>query len=53
MTSSVFSRTLNPTQSVNQTEAYHRTKWHLDPSSRLGTIDMGRKSGGSAPFLGR
>jgi len=23
-------------------EAYLRTKWHLDPSSRLGTIDMGR-----------
>ena len=24
-------------------EAYHRTKWHLDPSSRLATIDMGQK----------
>jgi len=27
-------------------EAYlHDTKWHLDPSSRLATIDMGRKLG--------
>ena len=35
-------------------EAYLRTKWHLDPSSRLATIDMGRKLGrGCAPFLGR
>ena len=24
-------------------EAYLRTKWHLDPSSRLATTDMGRK----------
>jgi len=30
--------------------AYRRTKWHLDPSSRLRTTDMGRKLGG-APFL--
>ena len=35
-------------------EAYLHTKWHLDPCSRLVTIDMGRKLGGSsAPFLGR
>ena len=27
------------------TEAYVRTKWHLDPSSRLATKDMGRKLG--------
>jgi len=26
-------------------EAYLSTKWHLDPSSRLGTMDMGRKLG--------
>jgi len=26
-------------------EAYLRTKWHLDPSSRLATTDMGRKLG--------
>ena len=31
-------------------EAYLRTKWHLDPSSRLVTIDMGRKVGGTVPF---
>jgi len=24
-------------------ETYLRTKWHLDPSSRLDTINMGRK----------
>ena len=24
-------------------EAYLHTKWHLDPSSRLATTDMGRK----------
>ena len=33
-------------------EAYLRTKWHLDPSSHLTTVDMGRKLGGCAPFLG-
>jgi len=27
-------------------EAYLRTKWHLDPSSRLAAIDMSRKVGG-------
>jgi len=31
-------------------EAYLPAKWHLDPSSRLATIDMGRKLGGCAPF---
>jgi len=31
-------------------EAYLHTKWHRDPSTRLGTIDMGRKLGGSAPL---
>jgi len=25
---------------------YLRTKWHLNPSSRLATVDMGRKLGG-------
>ena len=30
-----------------------RTKWHLDLSSRLATIDIGRKLGGGAPFFGR
>ena len=34
-------------------EAYlHDTKWHLDPASRLATIDMGLKLGCSAPFRG-
>ena len=26
------------------------SKWHLDPSSRLATTDMGRKFGGCAPL---
>jgi len=30
--------------------AYLRTKWHLDPSSRLDTTDMGRKLGVVPPF---
>jgi len=31
-------------------EAYLRTKWHLDPHSRLATIHMGRKlAGGAVP----
>jgi len=34
---------------VDWAEAYLRTKWHLDPPSRLATIYMGRKVG-SAPF---
>ena len=35
-------------------EAYLRTKWHLDPCSRLATIDVhGPKIGGGAsPLLG-
>jgi len=32
-------------------EAYLRTKWHLDPYSRVATIDMGRKLGALPPFL--
>jgi len=36
---------------VDCAEAYLRTKWHLDPSSRLATIYMGRKVD-CAPFLG-
>jgi len=31
-------------------EAYLHTKWHLSPSSRLATADIGRKLGGSAPL---
>jgi len=30
---------------------YFRTKWRLHPSSRLATIDMGRKLG-AVPLLG-
>ena len=33
-------------------EAYLPTKWHLDPSSRLATTDMGRKLGGAVPLIG-
>ena len=29
-----------------------QSKWHLDPSSRLAIIDMGRKLRGLCPFLG-
>jgi len=29
----------------------HDTKWHLDPSSRLATIDMGQKLGAMPFFL--
>ena len=32
-------------------EVYLPTKWHLDPSSRLTTINMGRKVG-AVPLLG-
>ena len=32
--------------------AHLHAKYHLDPSSRLATIDIGRKLEGSAPFLG-
>jgi len=40
------------TQYVVWAEAYLRTKWHLDPCSRLTTIDMGLKLGASPPFWG-
>jgi len=35
-------------------EAYLHAKCHLDPSSRLATVNMGRffSGGGSAPFWG-
>ena len=33
-------------------EAYHRTKWHLGPSSRLATANMGRKLGEAVPLFG-
>jgi len=31
---------------------YLRTKWHLDPSSRLATIVMSRRVGPAVPFRG-
>jgi len=34
-----------PSSNVVWAEVYFRTKWHLRPSSRLATIDMGRKLG--------
>ena len=33
----------SPSNNVAWAEAYARTKWHLDPSSRLATSDMGQK----------
>jgi len=41
----------SPSNTVAWAEVYFRTKWHLHPSSRLATIDMGRKLGGM-PLLG-
>jgi len=37
---------------VARAQAYLHTKWHLDPSSRLATTDVGRKLGAAAPFWG-
>jgi len=43
----------SPSNNVAWAEAYLRTKWHLDPSSRLATTDMRQKLGDCcAPFLG-
>ena len=38
---------------VARAEAYHRTKWHLDPYSCLATTNMGQKLGAVPPFWGR
>ena len=38
----------SPSNTVAWAEVYFRTKWRLHPSSRLATIDMGRKLGGCA-----
>jgi len=44
---------LGPIQpDVAWAEAYVRTKWHLDPSSRLSTIDMDQKLGSCCAPLG-
>ena len=45
-------RCLRPiSRNVAWAKAYLRTKWHLDPSRRLATTNMGRKLG-AVPFLG-
>ena len=45
--------TASQKHNVAWAEVYFHTKWHLDPSSCLATIDMGRKVGVLCPFLGR
>jgi len=35
---------------VARAKAYHRTKWHLDPSSCLAAVSMGRKLGAVPRF---
>jgi len=42
----------SPSNNVVWDEAYLRTKWHLDVSSRLATIEMGRKLGRGGPLFG-
>jgi len=45
----------SPCNTMAWCEAYHCTKWHLDPSRRLAITDIGRKLGGLCPppfFLG-
>jgi len=37
--------------SYELSQAYLRTKWQLNPSSRLATIDMGRKLQDAVPLL--
>ena len=50
--STPFGGARSPSNSMwPRVEAYFPTKWHLDPSSRLATIDMGRKLG-TMPLLG-
>jgi len=36
---------------VTWIEAYLLTKWYLDPSSCLATIDMGQKLGDAVPLF--
>ena len=40
----------SPCNNAAWAETYLRTKWHLDPSNRLGTIDMGEKLGALSHF---
>jgi len=39
-------------QTVTKVEAYLHTKWYPDATSRLATVDMGRKLGGLSPLFG-
>ena len=41
----------SPSNTVAWAEAYLQTKWHLNPSSRLATTDMGQKLG-AVPLFG-
>jgi len=41
----------SPSNTVAYAEAYLRTKWHLDPCSRLTAINVGRKLG-APPLFG-
>jgi len=45
-------RTGSPFNTVAWAEAYRSANWHLDPSSRLVTIHMGRKLAGCCAPLG-
>jgi len=48
-----FAESWDPVKyNVAWAEVYFRTKWRLDPSSRLATIDVGQKLGGmGVPFF--
>jgi len=40
----------SPSNNIVWAKVYLCTKWHLDPSSRLATIDMGLKLEADVPF---
>jgi len=42
----------SPSNTVTWAEAYLHTNWHLSPSSRLATTDMGQKLRGDCAALG-
>jgi len=41
----------SPSNTVTWAVAYLYTKWHLNPSIHLATMDIGRKLGGCAPLV--
>ena len=45
-------RELGPHLTMWPVKAYLRTKWQLDPFSRLATTDMGRKVEAAVPLFG-